>query len=199
MHDQITQDRKKSILELIRFTLIALIIILPIRFFIAKPFIVQGESMEPNFDNGQYLIVDQLTYHFKKPARGDVVVFIHHIVAGVDGVQNDTRYYIKRIIGLPGETVTSENGKITITNKAHPEGLALSEPYLAFFSHDNFNTSLSDGEYFVLGDNRPASSDSHIWGPLLEKDIVGRPALRLFPFSKIGLYPEKATSNDYHE
>ena len=179
------QKNPNSLFELIKFTLIAMIIILPIRLFVAKPFIVQGASMEPTFHNGQYLIVDQLSYHLGEPQRGDVVVF-EHFNSPED---SDTKYYIKRLIGLPGETVIAKEGKIRIVNNEHPQGFELKEAYLHNFSIDNFTDTLAQDEYFVMGDNRPASSDSRSWGHLEKKLIVGKPFARLFPFNQISVYP----------
>ena len=92
------QRKEKSLLlEVLQFLLIAAFIVLPIRLFIAQPFVVNGESMVPNFDTGQYLIVDQLSYHFEHPQRGDVIVFKYPY--------DTSKFFIKRVIGLPGETV----------------------------------------------------------------------------------------------
>ncbi|MEO8637725.1 MAG: signal peptidase I [Candidatus Taylorbacteria bacterium] len=166
--------------ELLRFGLIALIIVIPIRFFVAKPFVVSGSSMDPTFLNGEYLIVDELTYRFENPARGDVIIFKYP--------KDESKYYIKRIIGLPGETVESQGGKITIVNALHPKGFALNEPYLENKSFDSFKITLGD-EYFVMGDNRPQSSDSRFWGPVKEALIIGRPVIRLHPITKIAVLP----------
>ncbi len=130
-------------------------------------------------------MVDQLSYRLGEPKRGDIVVF-EHLVAPSD---SDTKYYIKRIIGLPGETVVAKEGKISIMNKENPRGFAIDESYLHNFSIDNFSDKLGDDEYFVMGDNRPASSDSRSWGHLEKKLIVGKPLIRLYPFNQIDIYP----------
>src|ERR1035437_8351337 len=105
------------------FAIIALAIILPIRFFIAQPFIVDGSSMDPTFANNQYLIVDELTYRFEPVSRGDVIIFKY---------PNDTsKYFIKRVIGLPGETVQLDGSKVTIINKTNLQRLVLNEKYVA--------------------------------------------------------------------
>ncbi|HTK33143.1 MAG TPA: signal peptidase I [Candidatus Paceibacterota bacterium] len=172
-----------SIKEWVQVIIIALIIALPVRWFVAEPFIVNGASMDPTFATGQFLVVDRLTYHFKEPARGDVIVFEY---------PNDpSTYYIKRIIGLPGEGVDIKDGKITITNKEHPEGFTLNEPYLSpeHLSLDTSYRTLGPTQYFVMGDNRAQSSDSRFWGPLDKHFIVGRPVIRLLPLTKISLLP----------
>ncbi len=172
-----------SIREWVQVIVIALIIALPIRWYVAEPFIVNGASMDPTFATGQFLVVDRLTYHFESPKRGDVIVFEY---------PNDpSTYYIKRIIGLPGETVNIKDGMITIVNKENPSGLKLSEPYLAteHISHDTSSKTLGATEYFVMGDNRSQSSDSRYWGPLDAHFIIGRPIVRLLPVTTISVWP----------
>jgi signal peptidase I len=137
--------------------------------------------MDPTFVTGEYLIVDQLTYHFEKPKRGEVIVFKYPY--------NEEDFYIKRVIGLPGETVESRDGIITIKNTAHPEGFVLNDAYIKHTTKDSYSKTLGDSDYFVLGDNRQASSDSHIWGELKEKFIVGRPFVRLVPLTRIEFFP----------
>jgi signal peptidase I len=169
--------------EWVQVIVIALIVALPIRFFVAEPFIVNGASMDPTFSTGQFLVVDRLTYRFGNPDRGDVVVFEY---------PNDpTVYYIKRIIGLPNETVAIKKGKVTIINESHPEGIELDESYIdaAHASVDTLTVTLGKNEYFVMGDNRSQSSDSRVWGPLNENFIVGRPIVRLLPFGSISILP----------
>jgi signal peptidase I len=178
-------QKENSIKEVVKFTLIALAIVVPIRLFIAQPFIVSGASMDPTFKSGQYLIVDQLTYYFREPVREEVIIFRYP--------RNPKTFFIKRVIGLPGETVKLENGKITIVNKDNPDGFKLDAPYVAqnHIAADNITVTLQETEYFVMGDNRAESSDSRVWGPLERKYIVGRPALRLFPLTTIAVYPGK--------
>ncbi len=165
------------------FTLVFLIIVvvIPIRLFVVSPFVVDGESMHPTFGNLDYLIVDEFLYNFKAPERGDVIVFRYP--------KNPSIFYIKRIIGLPGETVSIHRGVVTIRT-ASGDTLVLSEPYIvnedATYTKD---VSLNPEEYFVMGDNRPNSSDSRVWGPLPKKDIIGRVDLRLLPISLIGFFP----------
>lgn len=183
---QITNEPKENFFkEIIKFTILALIIVIPIRKFIAQPFIVSGASMDPTFKTGNYLIIDQLSYRFYNPERGDVVVFRYP--------NNPKVFYIKRIIGLPGETVSIENGKVTIINKENPKGILLDDSYV-LENHRSMETrkvTLEANSYFVMGDNRAESSDSRIWGPLDLKYIMGRPILRLLPFNKISVFPGK--------
>ena len=138
--------------------------------------------MEPNFDDGQYLIVDEISYRLHQPERGDVIVFKY---------PNDpSQYYIKRIIGLPGETVEVVGGGIIVYNDQYPHGLVLDEEkYLdAVKTMGDMKITLESGQYFVLGDNRSASSDSRRWGPLDKGFIVGRVWVRVWPFDKANVF-----------
>lgn len=177
------EKEENSFTELLKFALIALLIVVPIRLFVAQPFIVSGASMEPTFDSGQYLIVDQISYRLTAPKRGEVIIFRFP--------EDPSKFYIKRIIGLPGETVKIEGKTITITDEQNPAGLVLSEPYLDSVNirSDFLTTILGEDEYFVLGDNRRASSDSRIWGSLKEELIVGKAMIRLFPLNTIEILP----------
>lgn len=179
------QDRPREsfVKEILKFTLCALAIVIPIRTFVAEPFIVSGQSMDPTFSDGQYLIVDQLSYDFKDPLRGDVIIFHYP--------RDPKTFFIKRIIGLPGESINSNGRTIMITNSAHPEGFVLDQSYIeeSKLTHDSFSLTLGPTEYFVMGDNRSQSSDSRSWGPLESKYIVGRPVLRLIPVTKVAVFP----------
>ena len=176
---------ERALREIVMFVLLAVLVVLPVRAFLAQPFIVDGESMHPTFENANYLIIDEISYRFKEPVRGDVIVFRYP--------GDPSAFYIKRIIGLPGETVSILRGEVSIT-RMNGETLTFPEPYVV--SEDatyTLSTTLGEGEYFVLGDNRPKSSDSRIWGPLPREDIVGRAFLRLLPPSSISVFPGEAT------
>ncbi len=168
--------------ELVRIVIVAFILMVGFRVFVAEPFVVSGSSMVPNFHDHEYLVVDKISYRFNEPTRGDVIVFHYP--------KDTSQYFIKRIIGLPGEKVAIENGKVKIFNSEHPEGSIISEAYLPSnditFGKDEI-VSLGDNEYFVLGDNRLASSDSRVWGILPKHDIVGKAFLRALPLSQFGL------------
>lgn len=173
---------KSSLAEIARFALIALIIVLPIRWYVAQPFIVSGASMETTFHNNDYLIVDQISYRFDEPERGDVVIFRYP--------RDHSKYFIKRLIGLPGDTVIIDGSSVIIKNDEHPEGIKLEESYAAL-GKNNFDQTveLKEGEYFVMGDNRDHSSDSRVWGTLKREEIVGRAVVRLLPPNGLGLMP----------
>lgn len=170
------------VLEIIQFAVIALVIVLPIRMFIAQPFIVSGASMEETFHTGEYLIVDQVSYRFEKPVRGDVIIFRYP--------RDPSKFFIKRVIGLPGDTIRIDGNVVTITNEANPDGFTLSESYIKSMEPTtNLKETLGDREYFVMGDNRDQSSDSRIWGVLQEENIIGRALVRLFPVDEVDLFP----------
>jgi signal peptidase I len=164
--------------EIVKILVIAAIIVLPIRYFIFQPFIVKGDSMVPNFHSSDYLIVDEITYRLIGPKRGDVVVFKYPL--------DNTQRFIKRVIGLPGETVDIKNGVVTISKDE--KTIVLNERgYIPSTSvtDSNVHMLLGEGKYFVMGDNRPFSYDSRRWGVLPKEDIIGRALIRIFPLSDI--------------
>jgi signal peptidase I len=183
--EQTYQEKKEHPLtEIVRFALLAIIIVVPIRMFIAQPFIVSGASMDTTFENGQYLIVDQLSYYLHEPDRGDVVIFRYP--------RDPSKFFIKRVIGLPGDTVNIEESNVTIINETYPNGLTLDEPYIkSMEAAAPFSEVLGPREYFVMGDNRDQSSDSRVWGVLQEERIIGRAWLRLFPPTAVDFLPGK--------
>lgn len=169
--------------EVAKMVAISLVIIIPVRYYLIQPFFVYGASMEPNFSSGNYLIINEIGYRFSEPQRGEVVVFKYPL--------NPSQYYIKRIIGLPGETVEIKDGQIIIYNQNFPEGRILDE---SMYLPENRTTSgsahikLGEDEYFVLGDNRQASSDSRRWGSLPENYIIGKAWIRAWPFNLVEIY-----------
>ncbi len=179
--EPVKKSKMKDLWEILKFAIVALLIVIPIRTYIAKPFIVEGASMVPTFKDKNYLIVDEISYHLGDPKRGDVVVF--------HPPQNPSVYYIKRVIGLPGETVVIKNGIVTIKNKENPEGIILEEPYVSEIGTTTLTKEIGPLEYFVMGDNRPYSSDSRYWGALPRDHIEGRAFLRLLPVDDIDLFP----------
>lgn len=187
------------VLEVIKIIVLAFIIIFPIRVFLFQPFFVQGASMEPNFEDGQYLIVNEFGFKetdinfnsqnilkinpFKEIARQRVVVFRYPL--------DTTKFFIKRVIGLPGETVQVKDGQVTIFNNSHPDGFVLDEKsYLSsgLKTAGDLKITLSDNQYFMLGDNRMFSSDSRYWGPVPTSDIIGEVSLRAWPLDKLSLF-----------
>lgn len=167
--------------ETIRFIFIALIIVIPIRLFVAQPFIVSGASMDPTFKSGQYLIVDEISYRLNDPMRGDVAIFKYP--------ENPKQFFIKRVIGLPGDTITiGNNGAVSIKDTAGNMFL-LDEPYIVFKKNDAISRTVGADEYFMMGDNRAGSFDSRMWGPVKKELLIGRALIRLFPFSTMSVLP----------
>jgi len=163
--------------EVLKIVIVALLIVIPIRYFLFQPFFVRGQSMEPNFTNGDYLIIDEISYRLSPPQRGEVIVFKYP--------NNPSQRYIKRIIGLPGETVEVKNGKVVIYHQGEEQGLLDESDYLLpnIQTPGDIRVSLDEGEFFVLGDNRLLSSDSRRWGPLRREHIIGKVFLRAWPFT----------------
>ena len=167
------------LLELIKVSILAGVTIGLVRYFLFKPFYVKGASMEPNFQNHEYLIIDELSYRLREPARGEVIVFKYP--------EDPKEYFLKRIIGLPGERIKIAEGRVTIYNEKYPEGFELKESYLPtdLLTAGEKTIQLGPREYFVLGDNRPNSSDSRRFGAVDKSLIVGRAWFRGWPISRI--------------
>jgi len=172
--------------ETIKIVVVSLIIILPIRYYVVQPFFVKGASMESNFEDGDYIFVDELSYGFGDPERGDVVIFRYPL--------DQSQFFIKRVIGLPNETVEIKEGKVIIYNQQNPMGFVLVESYLDVDqeTQGTFRMKLDGNDYYVLGDNRLRSSDSRVWGALNRSLITGKAFIRLWPFSKVAKIPRVA-------
>ena len=168
-------------LELVKIAVLAGITIGVVRHFLFKPFYVKGQSMEPNFFSGDYLIIDELTYRFREPERGEVFVIKAPLPTTKD-------FYLKRVVAMPGERVRIEDNKVIIYNDSYPKGMVLKEPYLTEDTPGSVNYTLGPDQYFVLGDNRDASFDSRRFGPIDRKDIIGKTWLRGWPFTRVGLF-----------
>ncbi|QQS61081.1 MAG: signal peptidase I [Candidatus Moraniibacteriota bacterium] len=194
--DSATYGVGSFLLEIVKVFLLAVIIIFPVRVFLFQPFFVQGASMEPNFYDGEYLIVNEWRYKkttiglkespifqvepSKELSRGDVVVFRYP--------KNPSQFFVKRVIGLPGERIHIENSFIMIFNSEHPDGMILDEEeYLekAAKAKDSSSFTLKDDEYFVMGDNRQHSHDSRSWGPLQKEFVIGKVVLRAWPIDRV--------------
>ncbi len=168
-------------LEVIQIVVIAALIIWPIRAYLVKPFYVRGASMEPTFSDKQYFLIDEITYRFHEPKRGDVVVFKYPL--------NTDEFFIKRIVGMPGDRISVANGKVIISNAERSDGVILDEEYTAFaHTSGNEDITLNPDEYFVMGDNRSASLDSRNFGPVNEQFLVGKVWLRGWPLDMISTF-----------
>ena len=165
--------------EIIEIVLVAVLVVFGVRSFLVQPFLVSGASMEPNFHGGDYILINELSYRFREPERGEVVVFRYP--------GDERTFFVKRIIGLPGERVVVTDGELYIYKEGDPEGQLIREDYLPrdLQTIGEKDMTLGDGEYFVMGDNRDASFDSRQWGALERSEMIGSVWVRLWPLNKV--------------
>ena len=183
LQQQVDQPEKNEnfFVELIKFALLAAIIVIPFRMFVAEPYIVSGASMSPTFETGHYLIIDKLSHKINTVDRGTVVVFKY---------PNDpSKFYIKRVIATPGETIRIQNRKVFIQQNGSTEFVQLDEPYIKNNNQRDTEITVPAGNYYVMGDNRGNSSDSRAWGTLDAALIKGEPLLQLYPVNEIAIKP----------
>lgn len=177
------KSRLRLFIENVLYIATAVVLALIVQQFIIRPFVVSGASMDPTLETGDYLLIDEVTYRFNEPERGDVVVF--------RAPPEPTKFFIKRIIGLPGDTVSINGKVITITNTANPKGFTLSEDFITHESSNNMTVTVPVDHYYVMGDNRAGSFDSRSWGTLPKENLRGRALLRLLPLKEIDYLPGK--------
>lgn len=170
------------VFELVKVVVISLAIIIPIRYYLIQPFYVKGASMEPNFYDHEYLVIDELSYRLREIARGEIVVFRYP--------KDPTQFFIKRVVGLPGETVRIENGNVVVQNVAYPKGVRVPESYLETqgLTVGGQETVLGGNQYYVLGDNRSSSLDSRQFGAITRSAIIGRVWLRGWPLDRVAKF-----------
>jgi len=170
--------------EIVKVVAISLAIILPVRYYLIQPFYVKGASMEPNFYDHEYLIIDEISYRFREAQRGEIIVFRYP--------RHPQEYYIKRIIALPGEEVQVKGGEVKVYNDEYPDGMVLREEYLPdslnTYSQTENRVTLGEDEYYVLGDNRSASKDSRSFGAVDRSFVTGKVLLRGWPLDRITLF-----------
>lgn len=177
------QSLKDHFIELFQTLVVFATIATIIYWLIAQPHKVSGSSMFPNFHDGDYIITDKVTYRFREPERGDVVVFRNP--------RDQSQDFIKRIMGIPGDKIKVEN------NRVYVNGKLIKEPYIkdsvitntGAFMRNGEEVTVAPGEYIVFGDNRPHSSDSREWGYVKKNEIIGRVFLRYWPKDAIGVWP----------
>ena len=166
--------------EVLEFGLLVVIIVIPFRMFVAEPYIVSGVSMSETYETGHYLIINKFWHKISSSERGDVLVF--------RSPTEPSKFYIKRVIALPGETIAINDSQVTIIDNSGVS-FVLDEPYIKNDTRARLEITMGDEEYFMMGDNRANSFDSRAWGPLDSSHIRGEPVIRLFPFTMINLMP----------
>ncbi len=177
-----------AIFDFLQGIVVVLAILVMVYLFIMSPQEINGASMEPNFRNGEFILTSKILYKLRAPVRGDVVIFKSPANKEID--------YIKRIIGIPGETVCLKNSAFYVNDQK------VEEPYLApdtpifggSYLGENQCTVVPPGSYFVAGDNRPHSSDSREFGPIGLQDFIGTAIFRYWPFSQLGALPRPTYS-----
>jgi len=182
-------NTKLFVIEVIKLGAFAIVTIFLVRYFLFKPFYVKGASMEPNFFDKEYLIIDELSFRLREPQRGEIIVFHYP--------GNRSEYFLKRIIALPGERIKIKDGEIVIYNEQNPEGFVLKEDYLplGLANKPDVNYNLDASHYFVMGDNRNSSFDSRYFGPIDKKEMVGRVILRGWPFNRAKFFNAPTYTN----
>lgn len=188
-YDSFLKTFGEFIIEIIKVVIISLAIIIPVRYFLIQPFYVKGASMEPNFHDHEYLIIDEISYRLNSPERGDIIIFRYP--------KDPSQYFIKRIIGLPGETIKIKDNKIYIKNDGLADFIELDESeYLpgdiGTFNYGRSEYVLETDEFFVMGDNREQSLDSRRFGPVDQRLIIGKAWIRGWPFDKVTIFKNPA-------
>jgi signal peptidase I len=166
--------------EMVKVVAVSLLIVLPIRYFLVQPFYVKGSSMEPNFHDYEYLIIDEISYRFNEPQHGQVVVMRDPL--------EKSKYFIKRIIGIPGDTILIKDGQVSRNGEALNETAYLSPSVETTGPIAVLDITLGDNEYYVMGDNRAASFDSRRFGPIDRSALIGRVWVRAWPVTKFTTY-----------
>ncbi|ACK73051.1 signal peptidase I [Gloeothece citriformis PCC 7424] len=174
-------------LELTKTVIYAGILALGIRTFVAEARYIPSSSMEPTLQINDRLIIEKISYHLREPKRGDIIVF-----SPTEALiqQNFKDAFIKRVIGLPGETVEVKGGRVYINGEALSENYIADQP-----DYDYGPVTVPPEQYLVLGDNRNNSYDSHYWGFVPKDNIIGRAALRFWPFDRVGTIGDEASTN----
>ncbi|MDJ0844351.1 signal peptidase I [Crocosphaera sp.] len=175
-----TNNTWQIIWENVQILVIAVILAVIIRTFIAEPRYIPSESMYPTLETGDRLVVEKVSYYFHPPQTGDIIVFEPPIQLQLQGYEKQ-QAFIKRIIAMGGDTVAVKEGQVYVNNQPLKENYILQPPYYNLQS-----VKVPDGYLFVMGDNRNNSNDSHVWGFLPEENIIGHAVFRFFPFNRIG-------------
>ncbi|MCX6740622.1 MAG: signal peptidase I [Candidatus Parcubacteria bacterium] len=184
-YDSLLKTVGEFFVEIVKVVIISLAIIIPVRYFLIQPFYVKGASMEPNFYDHEYLIINEISYRFTGPERGDIIIFRYP--------KDPSQYFIKRVIGLPGDIIKLKDNKIYIKTKETSDFVALDETE---YLNEDVNTlsfgrsdyELEADQFFVMGDNREQSLDSRRFGPIDRRLIIGKAWIRGWPFDKVTIF-----------
>lgn len=171
------------VFDFLQSIVVVMAIMVMIYLFVMSPQEIKGASMEPSFFDKEYILTNKILFKLRDPVRGDVVIFKSPANPEID--------YIKRVIGLPGDTVSLRQNAIFVNS------VKVEEPYLSpgitifggSYLRENQEVVIPQGKYFVLGDNRPHSADSREFGPIPKEDFIGKAFLRYWPFTRFGLIP----------
>lgn len=175
-----------SVLDFVETVVVSLAIFFVIYIFIAQPHQVNGHSMDPTMQTGEYLLTEKISYRFGEPQRGDIIVFKAPTTACI----GDNCDYIKRVIALPGETVKVANGHFYINGELLNEDEYLASDVVTIpgaYTADEREITLGENQYFVSGDNRANSADSRYWGPITKNAIIGKAFFSYWPVKTVGL------------
>lgn len=183
--NELLQNTGEFFLDIIETLVIALSIFLVVYLFLLQPHQVNGQSMVPNFQSGEYVLTDKISYKIGEPKRGDVIVF--HAPPSAHCPKGTGCDFIKRVLGVPGEMIEVKNNQIYVNSVPLEEEYIPEDFETAAGDYTRHRTiTLSENEYFVCGDNRPYSSDSRAWGPIKKTDIIGRAFFRYWPPESMG-------------
>ncbi|MBR8829554.1 MAG: signal peptidase I [Gomphosphaeria aponina SAG 52.96 = DSM 107014] len=175
-------QEENTLLEIVKTVATAAVLAFGIRTFVAEARYIPSSSMEPTLEINDRLIIEKVTYHFKEPQRGDVVVFEPTETLRE---QNFTDAFIKRVIGLPGDTVEVKGGRVYINDQPLGEKYIEEEP-----NYDYGPVTVPNDQYLVLGDNRNNSYDSHYWGFVPQENLIGKAMVRFWPLNRFGSLDE---------
>ncbi len=171
---------KQSLWENVQIVAIALVMAFLIRMWIAEPRFIPSESMLPTLEQGDRLVVEKLSYRFHDPQKGDIVVFHPPSILQSQGYDSDNAF-IKRVIGTSGDIIEVKNGIVYVNDQPLEESYILETPHYNLYA-----VQVPKGQLFVMGDNRNNSNDSHVWGFLPQRNLIGHAVFRFWPLSRLG-------------
>jgi len=179
----------KFLLEFIQSIVLALSVFVLFYLFVAQPNEVKGNSMHPNFKNGEYLLTEKISYQFGDPQRGDVVIFK---APASEPCAEEECEYIKRVIGVPGDRVMLMEGDVYVNGEMLTQDFLPEMLYSSpgEYMEEGVEKVVPEGQYLCFGDNRPNSRDGREFGPIDRDLIIGKAFLKYWPISSVGLIPK---------